>query len=128
MPDPPKSDVRQFIQASPVLHVADVRRTAEHYRDVLGFTLDFVYGDPPTYAVVWRENAAVHFWRRDPPTRDAHVFLWVRDVDRLHDEYRASGAAVVEPPATRPYGVREMVVKDPNGVTLVFGQDDEAAG
>src|SRR5947208_16799462 len=57
MPALPSSNPAQFVQGAPVLHVADVEATAAFYRDVLGFTWDF--GDE-TYAVVWRDNSAIH--------------------------------------------------------------------
>jgi catechol 2,3-dioxygenase-like lactoylglutathione lyase family enzyme len=60
MPALPSSDPEQFVQGAPVLHVPDVSATVAFYRDVLGFTCDF--GDD-TYAVVWRDNSAIHFVR-----------------------------------------------------------------
>ena len=42
MPALPSSNPAQFVQGAPVLHVADVEATAAFYRDVLGFTWDFV--------------------------------------------------------------------------------------
>lgn len=121
MPDRPTSDPAQFVQGAPVLHVADVKATAAYYRDVLGFTWDF--GDEQ-YSVVWRDNSAVHLARAD---RDApagiHLFQWLRDVDAYHREIRARGADVVEAPVDRPYHIRELRVRDPNGVEIVFGQD-----
>ena len=60
MPALPSSNPAQFVQGAPVLHVADVEASAAFYRDVLGFTWDF--GDE-TYAVVWRDNSAIHFAR-----------------------------------------------------------------
>ena len=58
MPELPSSNPKQFVQGAPVLHVSDVVATAVFYRDVLGFMWDF--GDD-TYAVVWRDNSAIHF-------------------------------------------------------------------
>ena len=120
MPSPPTSNPAQFIQGAPVLHVADVEATAAFYRDVLGFTWDF--GDA-AYAVVWRENSAIHFSQGSGAPASVHLFLWVRDVDAIHDEVVARGAEVVTPLGDRPYGLREFAVRDPNGVDLVFGQD-----
>ena len=66
MPALPSSDPKQFVQGAPVLHVPDVKASATFYRDVLGFTWDF--GDE-TYAVVWRDNSAIHFVRDRPRHR-----------------------------------------------------------
>lgn len=121
MPDRPTSDPAQFIQGAPVLHVADVEATAAYYRDVLGFTWDF--GDEQ-YAVVWRDNSAIHLTRGGQGTpAGIHLFQWVRDVDAYYREIEGRGADVLEEPTDRPYGIRELKVRDPNGIEIVFGQD-----
>ena len=120
MPAPPSSDPDQFVQGAPVLHVEDVRATAAFYRDVLGFTWDF--GDD-RYAVVWRDNSAIHFVRGDGNPRGVHLFQWVKDVDACFREIAARGADVSSEPKDQPYGLREFGVRDINGVGIVFGQD-----
>jgi hypothetical protein len=30
---------------------------------------------------------------------------------------------VIEEPADRPYDIRDFTIRDPNGVSIVFGQD-----
>ena len=95
MPDLPSSSPRQFVQGAPVLHVPDVVRTAEFYRDVLGFTWDF--GDD-TYAVVWRDNSAIHFVRDDTCPTGVHLFQWVKDVDSYFREVVTRGAKVAKEP------------------------------
>jgi len=122
MPNHPTADPRQFIQGAPVLHVADVQATAGYYRDMLGFTWD--YGDDE-YAVVWRDNAAIHLARSSQGPTGIHLFQWVRDVDAYYREIRDRGARVLDEPADRSYGIREFKVRDPNGVDIVFGQDIE---
>lgn len=124
MPAPPSSNPEQFVQGAPVLHVPDVSATAAFYRDVLGFTWDF--GDE-TYAVVWRDNSAIHFVRDDGGSRGVHLFQWVRDVDACYREIVERGADMGGEPEDRPYGVREFSVRDINGVQIVFGQDIEHA-
>ena len=124
MPGLPSSNPAQFVQGAPVLHVADVEATAAFYRDVLGFTWDF--GDK-TYAVVWRDNSAVHFVRGHESAKGIHLFQWVKDVDAYHNELVGRGAVVAMAPTDRPYGIRELGLCDVNGVTIVFGQDIEHA-
>jgi len=121
MPELPSSNPRQFVQGAPVLHVQDVVRTAAFYRDVLGFTWDF--GDE-TYAVVWRDNSAVHFVKDDAAPSGIHLFQWVKDVDAYHQEIVDRGAVANEP-ANQPYGIREFGLSDINGVRIVFGQEIE---
>ena len=122
MPAQPSASVKQFIQGAPVLHVPDVEATARYYRDVLGFTWDF--GDEK-YAVVWRDNSAIHFVKGDRAPAGVHLFQWVRDVDSYHDEIADRGARIASAPADRPYGIRELAISDCNGIGVVFGQDIE---
>ena len=120
MPALPSSNPKQFVQGAPVLHVPDVVATATFYRDALGFTSDF--GDE-TYAVVWRDNSAIHFVRDEGGPRGVHLFQWVKDVDAYFREILARGAEVAMEPTNQPYGIRELGVRDINGVGIVFGQD-----
>ena len=124
MPALPSSNPQQFVQGAPVLHVPDVTAAATFYRDVLGFTWDF--GDD-TYAVVWRDNSAIHFVRADDGPTGVHLFQWVKDVDSYYREVIGRGAETASTPTDQPYGIREFGVRDINGVGVVFGQDIEPA-
>jgi len=123
MPNHPSANPAQFIQGAPVLHVPDVEAAARYYRDVLGFTSDF--GDQD-YAVVWRDNSAIHFVKSDRIPSGVHLFQWVRDVDACYKEIRERGAEITVEPGDRPCGVRDFNIRDPNGVSIIFGQDIEA--
>jgi predicted enzyme related to lactoylglutathione lyase len=122
MPDLPTSNPEQFYQAAPVLMVPDVPATAAFYRKILGFRSD-PGADTPEYTVVWRDNAAVHLAKGEHAPMGVRLFLWVRDVNALYDEVVRQGAAIDVPIGTRPYGVRDFSIRDPNGVVLVLGQD-----
>lgn len=122
---------------SPVLGVHNVRQAAEHYRDVLGFSLDPVDGvfqpspDEPggVYAIVKRAGVWLHLQirrgERPKPPRAAFerdVYLYVDDVDALHLELQRRGATVRSAPAMTPHGIRELVVEDLNGYRIAFGE------
>jgi uncharacterized glyoxalase superfamily protein PhnB len=127
----------QSWRVSPVLGVANVRQSAEYYRDVLGFTLDPVEGvfqprgDEPggVYAIVKRAGVWVHFQirrgempKRERPSFEGDVYLYVDDVDALHAELVQRGARVLQEPRVAPYGIREIIVEDLNGYRLTFGE------
>jgi predicted enzyme related to lactoylglutathione lyase len=120
MPALPTSEPRQFIQGCPALHVPDVLALATWFRDVLGFQWDF--GDQ-NYAVVWRDNSAVHFVRGAEEPTGVHLFQWIRDLDAYHAEISARGAEIKSEPTDTPYGLREFAVVTPGGLSIVFGQD-----
>src|SRR5205085_2955512 len=91
MPKLPSSNPKQFVQGAPVLHVSDVVATAEFYRDVLGFMWDF--GDQ-SYAVVWRDNSAIHFVRDDASPRGVHLNPRDRKSTRLNSSHSQISYAV----------------------------------
>ena len=125
---------RHFFGVVPVFLVDDVVAAAEYYRDVLGFEVDFIYGEPAMYASVSRDDAIINFSRSEPSGRrnsisaagagsgvDAYVV--VSDVDDLHEELTAHGARVVAAPASQDYGMREFVLEDPNGYRLALAEE-----
>ena len=126
MPDVPTNDPEQFYQGAPVLLVPDVPATAAFYRSVLGFKSD-PGAEAPEYTVVWRDNAALHLARGEQAPRGVRVFFWVRDVNTLYEDVIRQGAAIDVPIETRPYGIRDFSIRDPNGIVVVLGQDWDAA-
>ena len=122
MPDVPTSNPEQFYQGAPLLLVPDVSATADFYRRTLGFKTD-AGAETSEYTVVWRDNAAVHLSKGDHAPTGVRIFFWVRDVNALYAEVIRREAVIAVPIGTRPYGVRDFTIRDPNGVEVVFGQD-----
>ena len=120
MPNPPKSKVKQVIQGTPIIQVTDPLETATYYRDVLGFEFDF---GSDSYAVVWRDNAAIHFARSDDLASGVKVFLWVKNADEVLAEWKERGATINHAIGDREYGVRDFGVVDCNDMEIVVGHN-----
>jgi catechol 2,3-dioxygenase-like lactoylglutathione lyase family enzyme len=128
------SDGCTMNRVAPYFLVDDILATAEFYRDVLGFTFDEFFGDPPSFTIVERNEVRIMFRQVRPPkagvarpnrsvmdeTFDAYIY--VSDVDKLAAELRAKQADIVEGPINRIYRMRELLVRDCNGYVLAFGQ------
>jgi catechol 2,3-dioxygenase-like lactoylglutathione lyase family enzyme len=128
-----------FVAAVPQFTVPDVVRTAEYYRDVLGFQIagywdgervSLVAEASSVFAIVWRDRVQVFFNRADQSelrTGRAEgacdAYLRVTGIDALAGELRGRGADILDGPEDRDYGQRELVVKDCNGLLLAFGED-----
>jgi uncharacterized glyoxalase superfamily protein PhnB len=97
---------------------------AGYFRDVLGFQWDF--GDE-NYAVVWRDNSALHIMKGAHDPTGVHLFQWIRDVDAYHAEILGRGATITLKPGNTPYGLREFSVGAPCGISVVFGQDIDSS-
>jgi uncharacterized glyoxalase superfamily protein PhnB len=119
----------------PVLPVPDLAAALDWYGRVLGFATDFVHGEPPAYARVrigdhsWGDPVYLHLRLTAAPiTPCGETRLHVgHDVDGLHAHAVAQGAEVIEPPADRPWGLREMVLRAPGGHLIILGAESAAA-
>src|SRR5215469_4108926 len=100
------SEMVQVSNVSPVLLVPDVFATAEYYRDVLGFSFDQIYGEPPSFVILQRDSARLMF--RQPregappppnasvtPNFASDVFIAVDDIEALAQELRGKGAEIL---------------------------------
>jgi len=120
----------RLLLAFPQFRVADVVRTAEHYRDALGFEIEGYFGDPPVFTHVQRDHVAIQIGRalhagslsRSAGPEGYNAYIWTDDVDALARELEARGAAIKEGPVNRAYPCRELVVEDCNGLILCFAK------
>jgi uncharacterized glyoxalase superfamily protein PhnB len=105
-----------------VLRVTDMQVSLAYYRDKLGFTVSFTWDDPPHYACLCIGHADLHLNAYEPPTQPSIVCIFCNGVDALHADFAKRGVHIARPVADEPYGMREFVVTDPDGHSLVFGQ------
>lgn len=126
--------LHQIHGVQPVLPVADVQRAADWFCRTLGFTLDFLHGDPPVHGRVklgdgsWGAPIYIHLSHKAAAVQQAaEVRLHVgSDIDGLHRHVLASGAKVLQAPTDQPWGLREIVVEGPAGHVLVLGAEIHA--
>jgi uncharacterized glyoxalase superfamily protein PhnB len=117
--------------AATLLVVRDVLQAVAHYRDVLGFRVEFTYGEPTFYAGVERDDVLIHLQAADHTTRlpgHGAVNVFVTDVDALYQELKSRGARVLKEPKDYPYGMRDFDVHDLDGNQLCFGMESKNPG
>lgn len=111
------------LSCTTVFHVADVRRSLQYYKDILGFTEDFIFGD---YAGLYYDQVLIHLCgpknqgiRKIP----GNTLLCIEcdEVDHFHNILSGKGALILNAPEDRIYGLRDFAVNDPDGNTIVFG-------
>lgn len=103
----------------PELPVADVERAQRHYRDALGFEIGWLYPDRQIGAVS-RGHAAIFLRKRTPPFEPAVHWVFAEDVDTAYEELKSLGANILEPPETKPWGLRQFTVADLDGNVFYF--------
>lgn len=106
----------------PVIRIQSVERSRPFYVDGLGFEIDWEWrprpGDP-AFLQISAAGLSLYLSEHDGP-RGGGVYLYVSDVDAWHTEARAAGLAIEEAPADRPWGNREMTLRDPDGNRLTL--------
>jgi catechol 2,3-dioxygenase-like lactoylglutathione lyase family enzyme len=114
------------------LFVADIQTSCDFYTDKLGFTVDFVYGDPPFYAQVTRDNAHLSFRHVDEPVfagdirereglLSASITVATADeIKQLFSSYQALNVPFHQTLKQAPWGATTFVVADPDGNLILF--------
>ena len=118
-------------QIAPVFFTMDIPATLAYYKHKLGFECLGTWHDPPVYAIVARDQQAIHFRCAEPPTPNPDkypeefldAYINVENADALHAEFAANGVEFVRELGDMPWRAREFVVKDGDGRLLCFGSN-----
>ena len=113
------------------LFVADINASCDFYTQKLGFAVDFIYGDPPYYGQVSRDQARLALRMVCEP-----VFLDIRErehllsasltvatadeIKQLFLSYQAAGVRFHQTLKKEPWGARTFIVTDPDGNLILF--------
>ena len=125
----------QLLRINPYFLVDDVFASAEYYRDVLGFSFEQFWGEPPSFVMVRRDQIQIMLRQpvgeadgiaRPNRSRIQHSFdayVYVADVDALYAEFQERGAKLLCEPYDLPHDCREFEIEDSNRYVICFGQD-----
>ena len=114
------------------LYIRDIQASTDFFTTKLGFTIDFVYGDPPFYGQVSRDNARMmlrcmdeSFFAADIREREellsASITLASADeIKQLFLAYQAAGAPFAQLLRNEPWQAKTFIVKDLDGNLILF--------
>jgi catechol 2,3-dioxygenase-like lactoylglutathione lyase family enzyme len=125
------ADAASHWSIAPYFVVEDVVASAEYYRDRLGFRYDRLWGEPPTFCMVYRSGVVIMLSQlaEAGDMRPNHLveggawdaYVWVDDADALHAELRSAGVTIERDICDQEYGCRDFTIEDCNGYLLCFG-------
>lgn len=114
------------------LFVADVNASCAFYKNKLGFSVAFIYGEPPSFAQVARDSARLNLRHIDEPVfvagiREREGLLSATltlgsaaETKQLFDAYQAAGVTFNQPLKRESWGATTFFVKDPDGNLILF--------
>jgi DNA-binding transcriptional MerR regulator len=121
-----RTDLSAWLHVMPRLPVSDLERSIAYYEQALGFRLAWRTADAGMAALAsgWIEMLLLVPWPEGPPPAQS-AYVYVEDPDALCAEYLQAGADVIDPVASRQYGMRDFVVQDPDGHQFTLGRGEE---
>jgi catechol 2,3-dioxygenase-like lactoylglutathione lyase family enzyme len=115
---------RRVTKVFPIFAVADLEAAMRYYRDELGFTVAWKWGDPPQRAGVVLDDIEFQLVAPGPgiPPGPALVYCHMTGLDGYYAECRARGAEIALELGDRPWGARDFRIVDPDGNRIGFAE------
>ena len=114
------------------LFVSDIQKSCDFFTQKLGFTVVYVYGEPPFYGQVKRDAARLNLKCMDRPVIDpelrereqllsADMGVDTADaIKQLYLEFQQAGVEFQQTLMRQPWGAKNFVVRDLDGNLLLF--------
>lgn len=119
----------EILAVQPQVFVTDLDRAIAFYRDRLGFSVAFTYGEPPFYGQVARDGAALNLRHVDRSPWDAAMgraedllaaTFVVANAKALFLAYKDAGVPFHQAYREQPWKAHDFIVADPDGNLIHF--------
>jgi len=111
----------RFNTIVPILYSSDITKSLTYYTDVLGFEDKWEWGSPPTFGGVHRNSVEIFFCEKGQGNPGTWLSIMVDNVDDYYERIKSKGATIISEPKSMEWGIREMLVQDPDGHIIRFG-------
>jgi catechol 2,3-dioxygenase-like lactoylglutathione lyase family enzyme len=114
------------------LFVANIKTSCDFYTKKLGFAVKFIYGDPPFYAQVFRDNARLNLRlvcepvfagdvrKREHLLSASITVATASEIKQLFLSYQAAGVSFHQALQKERWGARTFIVSDPDENLILF--------
>jgi catechol 2,3-dioxygenase-like lactoylglutathione lyase family enzyme len=113
----------RFEGAQPILRVENMQASLDFYVSKLGFKN--VHWGSDEFTSISRDRASLYLCRGGQGRGAAWVWVGVEDAEKLHEELKAKGIAILMPPTNYSWAL-EMHIEDPDGNVLRLGSDPKS--
>lgn len=116
----------EILASRMLLRPSDYQRSLSFYRDQIGLAIAREYGAGTVFfagqsllELAGHDAAAEQY---SPGPFPGALWLQVRDIAAIQTELRNNGVPITREARREPWGLHEMHVTDPDGITLIFVQ------
>ena len=114
------------------LFVADIKTSCDFYTGKLGFRVAFLYGDPPHYGQLIRDQARLNLRvvgepvfmgdirEREHLLSASLIAATADQIQQLFSSYQAAGVHFSQTLKKEPWGATTFIVRDPDGNLILF--------
>jgi predicted enzyme related to lactoylglutathione lyase len=115
--------IMEVLSSRVLVRPTDFERSFRFYAESLGLHVYREWGSGSTRGVVFFLGGGfleLSDYSRTGASESEGLWLQVRDVDVVGGELEETGVDIIEPPTDKPWGLREMQVRDPDGLRIVI--------
>ncbi len=111
----------EYLNFRPTLPVKDLDRAVTFYRDIIGLEVSQL---APEYglAIMAKQGAMIALFINEAPVSQI-AYLYVKGVEVLYATCQEKLVEITQEITTHPYGIRDFVVKDPDGHIIGIGEN-----
>ena len=113
----------EVLSSRVLVQLVDFERSFRFYAESLGLHIYREWGSGSSQgAVFFLGGGFLELSGSSRTTASENTGLWlqVRDVNAVGRECGDAGVEIIEPPTDKPWGLREMQIRDPDGLKLVI--------
>ena len=113
----------EVLSSRVLIHPNDFERSLRFYSESLGLHIYREWGSGSNRGVVFFLGGGfLELSGSSHTTANENVGLWLqmRDVEAVGDVLTETRVDVIEPPTDKPWGLREMQIRDPDGLRIVI--------
>jgi catechol 2,3-dioxygenase-like lactoylglutathione lyase family enzyme len=113
----------EVLSSRVLVHPTHFERSLRFYTETLGLHVFREWSSGSTRGVVFFLGGGfleLSGSSRTGTSENVGLWLQVRDVNVVGHELQAAGVDIIEVPTDKPWGLREMQVRDPDGLRIVI--------
>ena len=113
----------EVLSSRVLLQPVDFDRSLRFYAESLGLHVYREWGSGSTRGVVFFLGGGfleLSGSSRTATGESAGLWLQVREVDAVGHELEEAGVDIIELPTDKPWGLRELQIRDPDGLSIVI--------